>query len=268
MLDSPGGRKQGLSMNAVTVDKHNPTNLLNQLTKSGIHDRVILTLKEFFAEKTSSKEPSDQQYFIGLATELQHVLNRYSGMNLKIILMQRLIMYGLNSRHLISYYYDVFMQLNDDFKPEHRRKLVARLIKKTEVAELHRWHEDYPTLKEAIQKQLYAWIKNIEKEEFGFFSERDSNLGPLHKLGVTPAVFMNIYRSMEETDVLRPLSFRKPLYNYMSQVIISSDGMKLEPKTFKNRFVYDDAKSIQASIDVVSKMKKALIDAREIVLRK
>lgn len=268
MLDPLDGHKQqSLSMPA-TVDKHNPTSLLNQLQKSGIHDRVIFTLRDFFAEKITSKASEDQQYFIGLATELTSILNQYSGMNLKIMLMQRLIMYGINSRHLVSYYYDVFMRLNEDFKPEHRRKLVARLIKKTEVAELHRWYEEYPTLKESIQEQLYAWIKNIEKEEFGFFTARDSHLGPIHKLGVTPAVFMNIYRSMEETNVLKPLTFREPLYNYMSQVIMSNNGLKLEPKTFKNRFVYDDVKSIQASIDIVNKMKQALIDAREIALRR
>lgn len=267
MPDAPDGRGQNLLQPVATV-KQNTDTLLNQLKKADIDDDLLSILEGFFIEKATSEEPEDRQYLMHLASEIKNILKKYRGINLKIILMQRLIMYGLNSPQLISYYYDAFIRLTEDIDPDSKRKFVARLIKKTEVSEIYRWYPEYPTLKESLQKQLYAWIKNIEREKYGFFTIRGNGLGPLYKLGVKPAVFMYVYRSMEEVGFLERLALREPLYKYMSQVIVSDQGEKLEPKTFKNRFVYDDIKHLDTAIAYVQKMKERLEFAKEIEMRR
>lgn len=268
MLNTPNGRGKKLLLAPATVDLNNPDTLLNQLKKAGIDSRLLNIVNEFIAEKIDSKHPADQKYLINLLIEIRNILAEYIGTNLKIILMQRLIMYGLNSPRLITYYYDAFVHLHKNVKPKNRRKLFARLIKKTEVVELYRWRDDHPTLKESLQEQLYAWIKNIEREEYGFFTVRENELGPVHKLGVRPGVFMYIYRSMEEAGILERLTRREPLYKYMSQVILSHEGEKLEPKTLKNRFVYDNIKHLDAAIAYVEKMKELLEFAKKLELRR
>lgn len=264
---APDGRGQGFTLSAATV-KQNTETLFNQLLKAGIEIRLLGILNELFAEKTRTTKPDDLQYIVELTSEIQSVLNMYIGLDLKIILMQRLVMYGVNSPKLVSYYYDAFMRLDQMVNQEERRKTIGRLIKKTEVTEFYRFYEQYPTLKESLQEQLYAQIKYIEKEEYGFFTMPGNAVGPLYKLGVKPAVFMYVNRTLEETGILERLTKRQPLYNFMSQVIISDEGKKLQPKTFKNRFVYDNIQYLDTAIEYVQKMKERLKFAKAIEMRK
>src|SRR5690606_141529 len=269
MLNTPNGRANCQLVASTTIDLHNPGTLLNQLKKAGMDDRLLHILQIFLSEKAKSNDPDDRKYLINLATEINILLREYSRSDLKIMLMQRLIIFGINHPKLTTYYYDAFVSSKEKIEPENLKKFFSRLIQKTEVTELYPLaYKEFPSLKESLQTQLYAWIKTVEKEEYGFYTFAKNNMGPVVKLNVPAGVFMNIYRVMEETGLIETTVSHKQLYSFLSQVFISNKFRKIQSETLRNGFVYDNAKEIQKARCYLIKMLESLEEVQDMVLRK
>ncbi|WP_118195509.1 hypothetical protein [Albibacterium indicum] len=269
MPNTPNGRGNYQLVAPTTTDLYNPHTLLNRLKNAGIDDRLLHILQAFLSEKAKSTDPGDRKYLIDLLTEIHILLREYSSTDLKIMLMQRLIIFGVNHPKLTTYYYDAFVSSKEKTEPKNLKKLISRLIQKTEVTELYPLaYQEFPSLKESLQTQLDAWIKTVEKEEYGFHTVAKNNQGPIVKLNVPAGVFMNIYRAMEETGLIETTVSHKQLYSFLSQVFISNKFRKIQAETLRNGFVYDNPKEIEKARCYLIKMQESLEEMQDMVLRK
>src|SRR5690606_718918 len=125
MLNTPNGRGNCQLVASTTIDLHNPDTLLNQLKKAGIDDRLLHILQTFLSEKAKSNNLDDRKYLINLATEINILLREYSRSNLKIMLMQRLIIFGANHPKLTTYYYDDIVSSKEQIEPETPQKYIS-----------------------------------------------------------------------------------------------------------------------------------------------
>lgn len=242
--------------------------MLHQLEKSDIDDRLIYIIRNFFTEKSKSDKPKDLENLHKLATDIKIALSEHSDLALRVALLQRFIMYGVNHPHLVSYYHDAFTRLSKTYKPKEKRKLVRYLIKKTQVAEYYCFYPENPSLLEAIHTQLRAWINEIDRKKYHFDSLNKSNPTPYIQLQRPPAIFMQITRLMAETQVFKRTENQDLFFDFLSRIIISKSGKKYSPVTLKNSHEYRKIEDLQTTIRVLEEMKQIAEDKLDEILRK
>lgn len=230
--------------------------LIHQLEKADIDDRLIIILQSFLNEKAKSSNPGDHENLTKLSRDVILTLNHHSGTTLRIALMQRFIMYGVNEPMLVSYYLDVFTKLSDSLPPKEKRRFVRYLIKKTQVTEYHCFNPDLPTLLEALHTQLRAWLHDIENKRYLFASLDRISPSPCLRFLYKAPIFMQMLRLMNEVAVIKPTKNLSEVYDYLSRAVVSSNLQKYSPKTLKNGYEFRDPEDLQTTIYLLGLMKE------------
>lgn len=242
--------------------------MLNQLKKAEIDNRLINIVRAFFSAKANSTLSSDRDNLRKLAVDIQEALNEHHGRTQRVILLQRFIMYGVNDPQLVSYYFDIFTKLAETYDHKAQKKLVSYLLLQTEVPSYHSFYPDQPTLGEAIQTRLQAWMNHLNESEHDFELPGDDDTRPLIKFLHYPFVVMKLIRLMIEAKIIKRTVNIAPFYDSMSRTIISPEGKKYEPRTLENGYEYRDAEDIQTVIDLLDKMKALAKKKRDEILSK
>lgn len=242
--------------------------MLHQLKEAEIDQRLISTIQNIFAEKSGSENPQDIENLQNLATDIRTALAEHQGLTLRIVLLQRFIMYGVNHPHLVSYYFDVFTKHSKTYAPKEKREFVKYLIKKTQVPEYYCFYPGKPSLLEAIHTQLRAWINDIDRKKYRFDSLEENYPTPHIKLQHTPHAFMQITRLMSEANIIRRTENLDLFFEFISRVVVSKNGNRYSPKTVKNSYEYRNPEDLQNTINLLDKMKQIAEKKLDEMLRK
>ncbi|MFB5944256.1 hypothetical protein [Albibacterium profundi] len=242
--------------------------MLSQLKKAEIDDRLLHILHTFFTEKTNSASPADRENLKKLVADILLAVGEHNGIDLRIALLQRFIMYGVNEPLLVSYYYDAFTRHSQNYNQKEKRKFVRYLIKKTQVAEYHRFYPQQPSLLVAIHTQLRAWINDIDKKTYRFDNLEKNSSSPYIKLLQSPRAFVQITRLMAEAKIFKRTGNLDEFCEFLSRVVLSNNNKKYSPKTIENSYEYRDPEGLQNTIHLLDKMKEIAEKKLDEMLRK